>query len=145
MAWSGAPVPTFSAKRHEIEKRIRQRTLADWTTLLTPTGVPSAPILTREEALASEHAQQNGVMGQTTVEGAPAWFSRAGVTISTPAESATPMHLPTPARIGEHTDEVLHEIGLGNLVGRFPVNRFLEFSRRGGPSRVHDIAMTEEM
>jgi len=112
--------PFFDDERRQIERRVLGRTLDEWTSLLAPTGVPFAPVLTREEALQSEHARATDLLGHTTVGGRPARFSRAGVTVQRPDEDEAPLHLPPPPAIGEHTEQVLHEIGLGRLAGSFP-------------------------
>ncbi len=113
--------PQYEDERGLLERRIGAQPLEYWTERLVPTGVPFAPILTPAEALASDHAGASGVLGRTTVGGHEAWYTRSAVRFLHP--TGEPAELGPPPVIGEHTDEVLRDIGLDHLVGHFPHER----------------------
>jgi crotonobetainyl-CoA:carnitine CoA-transferase CaiB-like acyl-CoA transferase len=54
--------PEQVEERKQIQARIGERSLADWTALLTDAEIPFAPVLTIAEALTSEHAAANGIV-----------------------------------------------------------------------------------
>jgi len=110
--------PEYEDERALLEQRIGAQPLEHWTGKLVPTGVPFAPILTPAEALESDHARAGDVLGRTTVGGRDAWYTRSAVRFLDQTSGSAEM--PSPPSIGEHTEEVLREIGLARLVGRFP-------------------------
>jgi len=94
----------------EIETEFARRTADEWVDALLAAGVPAAPIYNYAEALASEQAVaremvmeiDHPVEGRVKVLGFPVKLS------GTPQQVryAAPL-------LGQHTDEVLGEIGLG--------------------------------
>lgn len=95
----------------EIMREItRTRTMAEWMTLLTGVGVPVGPVNTIPDAINDPHALERGsrvrqdhpVAGKGYVEtlGNPAKLSATPVTYRRP-----------PPMVGQHTDEVLAELG----------------------------------
>ncbi|MFL6055213.1 MAG: CaiB/BaiF CoA transferase family protein [Actinoallomurus sp.] len=92
-----------------IEEALAARTSAEWAEVLTEAGVPSGPINTVPEALAHpqvlaremvvevEHPQ----VGPLSMLGSPVKLS-----------AQPPAVRSAPPRLGEHTDEVLAELGL---------------------------------
>jgi crotonobetainyl-CoA:carnitine CoA-transferase CaiB-like acyl-CoA transferase len=89
----------------ELERRFAAREAADWERELNARGIPAAVVRTLTEAAESEQAAHRGLLhrvesarGTISVMGSP--FRLAGA--------------PSPARVpalGEHTDEVLAELG----------------------------------
>jgi crotonobetainyl-CoA:carnitine CoA-transferase CaiB-like acyl-CoA transferase len=124
-AWdSGADFgrgPAYDAERKEIADAVAARTLQEWTDLLAPAAVPFAPVLTLAEALDSEHAAAQGVMRATTVAGHPVQVPGAPVRVSDAAHLGKRPGPVTPAPlIGEHTADILAELGLAGLAEEVP-------------------------
>ncbi|MFP4590423.1 MAG: CaiB/BaiF CoA transferase family protein [Halobacteriales archaeon] len=103
-------VDNMDALEAELEGTFRQRTTEEWVeVLLEDAGVPAGPVLEVEDALFNPQTEARGTM--TTLErddgGAiptiehPLRFDRVDAGFETP-----------PPRLGEHTREVLHEVGL---------------------------------
>ncbi len=93
----------------ELERTFAQRTAAEWVDALLAAGVPAAPIFDYAEALSSEQAVarhmvlkiQHPVEGETRALGFPVKLG------------GTPQQVRHPAPLlGQHTDEVMQEIGL---------------------------------
>lgn len=109
-------------ERQIIGDKIREKTLDEWVELFLTTDVPFAPILTPLEAMSSEHAVVNHVMASTMVNGSDIRVPTSPITIRDGEGTVTsrPPDAPytPPPTIGEHTDEVLSELGLADLVGQ---------------------------
>lgn len=92
----------------EIEKRLAKRTAAEWVEVLTEFGVPAGPVLNVEECFANEQVQtlpvvadvDHPILGHQRLLGPGVNMERTQPRVSSP----TPEH-------GQHTDEVLHELG----------------------------------
>lgn len=97
------------ALQDELEKTFRQNTKDYWVETLLAHGLPAGPILSYPEAFASEHAQARGMRMEIDhpVEGK---VPNIGYAVKL---SGTPQQVRRhPPLLGEHTDEVLAEIGL---------------------------------
>ena len=89
------------------------RTTQEWLDLLRSLHIPAAPLRSTDELFDNEHLNAIGFFetvdsrhGPIRFPGVPTWFSR------------TPAHVagPTP-ELGEHTGEVLAELGCEDLPG----------------------------
>ena len=103
-----------SKNRHRLHEAIsaitRHRTSAEWINLLNEAGVPCGPIYKMDEVFADPQVRhlnvtrhvQHKVLGDVEVVGQAVELSRTPWTV----RSATP-------EPGEHTDDVLRELGYG--------------------------------
>ncbi|HEY2619905.1 MAG TPA: CoA transferase, partial [Acetobacteraceae bacterium] len=87
---------------------LRTRPAAEWLDRLTAAGVPCAPVLTRSRMIEHPQVVANGIVVETEHPGA----GRLRQARPAARFSATPtsMRRGGPA-LGEHTDEILAEIG----------------------------------
>ena len=110
--------PAWSARQHDeaalpemhafFEARFAEKRRDAWFEELRPLAVCVAPVLDVEEAFASEHARVRELVAEVDVDGRP--LRVLGVPIKL---SQTPGRVERrPPRFGEHTDEVLAELGL---------------------------------
>jgi crotonobetainyl-CoA:carnitine CoA-transferase CaiB-like acyl-CoA transferase len=94
----------------EIEKRLASRPAAEWVEVLTEFGVPAGPVLNVEECFANEQVQtlsvvaevEHPILGHQRLLGPGVNMERTQPRVCSP----------TPER-GQHTDEVLQELGYG--------------------------------
>ena len=87
----------------EMEKRLLTQNSAHWIDVLNKAGVPSGPIYAIDEAFGDPQAQHLGIVqkvGDVAYLGQPVTLSR------TPSKVAS--HPPT---LGEHTTEILRDLG----------------------------------
>jgi formyl-CoA transferase len=92
----------------EIEQRLASRTAAEWVGVLTEASVPAGPVLDVEQCFANEQVQtlpvvaevDHPVLGHQRLLGPGVNMERTQPQVCTP----TPEH-------GQHTDEVLRELG----------------------------------
>ncbi|MEP7740174.1 CoA transferase [Nocardioides sp. 31GB23] len=115
--WSGSMEngegPEFANERAGIAAAMATKDLDDWVPLLEAAEIPFAPVLGIGDALASQHSVENGVMRPTTLAGEPAQIPAIPIKFGSAPEDQILSHLSAPPSIGEHTDEMRRELGLG--------------------------------
>ena len=92
----------------QIEAKTKQRTNADWIALLTEAGVPCGEIYTIDKMFADPQVKHLGIAQK--VEESQDGLTLVGQPIVLSRTPASLKHMP-PER-GEHTDEILGELGL---------------------------------
>ncbi len=115
--WAGEEFATLEQRAQQIDRvyallgeTFLERTTEEWLELLRSLDIPAAPVRTLDDLLDNEHLNEVGFFetvdspnGPVRFPGVPTWFSR------------TPGHVTGPApRLGDHTREVLEELGLGD-------------------------------
>lgn len=97
------------ALQDELEKTFRTNTKDHWVEKLLANGLPAGPILSYPEAFDSEHARVRGMRMAIDhpVEGSAPSIGFAVKLSGTPQQVRR-----HPPLLGEHTDEVLGELGL---------------------------------
>ncbi len=98
-----------AALQEELEKTFRLQTKDYWVDTLLAHGLPAGPILSYPQAFGSEHGQARGMRMEIDhpVEGR---VPNIGFAVKL---SGTPQQVRRhPPLLGEHTEQVLHELGL---------------------------------
>jgi crotonobetainyl-CoA:carnitine CoA-transferase CaiB-like acyl-CoA transferase len=102
-----ANMPLLNA---ELSPHVARYTTAELVELMDGLDVPVAPVHTREAVIADPHVQARQIVVETEHPAA----GRIRLARSAPIYSATPSQMRRPAPThGQHTDEVLGELGLG--------------------------------
>ena len=107
----------------DIEQALRSRSAAEWQTLLNQAGVPSGCVLTVPEALQQAQIRERGMIGEfldVPGVGRDIKVVRTGIKL----DQRPPSVDSPPPTLGQHTAEILAEIGVGQ--------RELEQLRAGG-------------
>lgn len=96
--------------RDELEISLKTRSAAEWDAILLDTGVPAAPVVTVPDALASEQIGHRGLVCELPVPAAREGNIRV-VGLPTHVDGSPVGPATRPPYLGEHTDEVLTELG----------------------------------
>ena len=114
-AWASDSFATLAQRARQIDtvyallgETFGERTTGEWLDLLRSLDIPAAPLRTPDELFENPHLNAVGFFetvqtcnGPVRFPGVPTWFSQ------------TPGHVAGPApRLGDHTREVLEELGL---------------------------------
>jgi crotonobetainyl-CoA:carnitine CoA-transferase CaiB-like acyl-CoA transferase len=91
-----------------VSERLRQRDTADWQKRLTAAGVPAAPVADVADIVASEQTAALGLLQPVEHDGIPD-LRLPALPLSFDRERAA--HASAPPAVGEHTEEVLEEVG----------------------------------
>jgi crotonobetainyl-CoA:carnitine CoA-transferase CaiB-like acyl-CoA transferase len=105
----------YAHERPVIAERLATRTLEEWAAVFAEAEIPFAPILTLDEAMNSEHAAVNGVLRETTTSDGRTFRLPASPVRLSATDDQLPMPGPLspPPAIGEHTEALLEELGVG--------------------------------
>jgi crotonobetainyl-CoA:carnitine CoA-transferase CaiB-like acyl-CoA transferase len=108
---SGARSKNRDAVNAEIQKRMANKTNAEWIAIFNKTGVPCGPIYSIDQVFADPQVEHLGIaQSGKRPDGSDEVFVGQGVTLSrTPSRIAV-----TPPEQGQHTDEVLKEFGFAD-------------------------------
>ena len=95
----------------EIQKRMGNKTSAEWIAIFNETGVPCGPIYSIDQMFADPQVEHLGIaQSARRPDGSDEVFVGQGVTLSrTPSKIVA-----TPPGQGQHTDEVLKEFGFND-------------------------------
>jgi formyl-CoA transferase len=108
-------VEHFDELEDILQAEFKRRTRAEWEPILQEHDVPYAPVYSFEDMFADPHVQHLGLK-LTTRHPAK---GEVGTIAPAPRFSATPWGgLQAPPLVGEHTREILGEIGLSELRDR---------------------------
>ena len=98
-------------ERAGIAAKIAEHPRDHWERELSRIKIPFASILSVEEALAHEQVEAIGAMREVSVNGKTAKIPAMPVQFATAAGS-TPAPMPTTPDLGQHTAEILAELGI---------------------------------
>jgi crotonobetainyl-CoA:carnitine CoA-transferase CaiB-like acyl-CoA transferase len=105
-------------KRHRValsallEDKLRQRPCAEWEKLLNKIGIPAGAVLTVPQALSLPQVRERELL--KTFDAVPGLDLEDGLTVSRAGfklSGGDPDVCTPPPTLGQHTDELLHDIG----------------------------------
>lgn len=113
--WSGGMFFGYDDEWDTIAAAVRRMNRDELMDALQEHAIPSAPVLSLEEAIASEHAAVNGAMQSTSIRGRDVRIATPPVAIYPDLETASKVEdreVAPPPEIGADAIEVLAELGL---------------------------------
>jgi len=105
--------PPGSETHRAVEAVVAARTRAEWTAFAAEHDCCIEPVLDLGEALDSEHVRAREMVVELDQPGAERPVRQLGVPVKLSRTPGQPARRPGPA-LGEHTEEVLLELGLGS-------------------------------
>ncbi|WP_055592572.1 CaiB/BaiF CoA transferase family protein [Streptomyces hirsutus] len=109
--------------RDELEISLKEKTAAEWDEVLLDTGVPAAPVMSVPETLTSAQVEHRELVSEVPMPVAPAGTVQVlGLPTHVDGQAVKPSS-PPPA-LGEHTEEILREIG-------FTADQIEDFRKEG--------------
>lgn len=105
------------ALREALESYLRSADAATWEARLNKVGVPSGQVLSVADALAQPQVAERGLVTVMPLEGS----GRSSINLTASAvliDGVRPVPKLPPPRLGEHTTQVLNELGISAVVTR---------------------------